>query len=334
MLADRPTWTFPTCQQWGQATGASSSGSFGSASYTRTYCPPQRSHLCGSRRPSGSTGTVQLADPMAEARGATGEALGSAAERTASATTCGPAGPGTMKLVRRPLMVGPSTVTDQPVPNFTRDTVQGSRRVCSPSPARTPASPAARSSDEHPAQRILRDIDTAPVGNGCDAPLRPGVWPGPPATSREGYAAIGRGDVRPLTRNGNSGRGHCLAPAPRIGQSLLEPMMASASISTSMSGSIRRLTSTMLVAGRMVPQNSPWTRPTSSQREMSVTNMRVRTTSFSDAPARSSARSTLRRVCTAWARMSPAPTTRPLSSVAVVPETLTTLPTRTAREYP
>jgi hypothetical protein len=32
--------------------------------------------------------------------------------------------------------------------------------------------------------------------------------------------------------------------------------------------------------------------------------------------------------------MSPAPTTRPLSSVAVVPETLTTLPTRTAREYP
>jgi hypothetical protein len=30
--------------------------------------------------------------------------------------------------------------------------------------------------------------------------------------------------------------------------------------------------------------------------------------------------------------MSPGPTTRPLSSVAVVPETLTALPTRTARE--
>jgi hypothetical protein len=65
---------------------------------------------------------------------------------------------------------------------------------------------------------------------------------------------------------------------------------------------------------------------------MSVTYMRVRTTSASDAPARVSARSTFFRVCRAWARMSPAPTTRPLSSVAVVPETLTTLPTRTARE--
>src|SRR5712691_2788738 len=188
MLADRATWTFPICQQWGQATGASSRGSFGSASYTRTYCPPQSSHLCGSRRPSGSIGAAQPADGVAEATGA----LGSAAERTASATACGPAGPGTMKLVRRPLMVGPSTVTDQPVPNFTRDTVQGSRRVRSPSPARTPASTAARSSDEHPAQRILRDIDTAPVGNGCDAPLRParvartaGNFP------QEEYAAIG-----------------------------------------------------------------------------------------------------------------------------------------------
>src|SRR6266852_4067528 len=116
MLADRATCTFPTCQQCGQATGASSSGSFGSASYTRTYCPPQRSHLCGSRRPSGSTGAAQPADGVAAATGAPG----SAAERTASATACGPAGAGTMKLVRRPLMVGPSTVTDQPVPNFTR----------------------------------------------------------------------------------------------------------------------------------------------------------------------------------------------------------------------
>src|SRR6185295_15305941 len=125
-------------------------------------------HLWLSRRPSGSTGAAQL-DTDADAAAA----LGSAAVRTASATACGPAGPGTMKLVRRPLMVGPSRVTDQPVPNLTRDTVQGSRRVCSPSPARTPASTRARSSDEHPAQRILRDIETAPVGSGSDAPLRP-----------------------------------------------------------------------------------------------------------------------------------------------------------------
>src|SRR6187455_2031184 len=119
-------------------------------------------HLWLSRRPSGSTGGAQL-EPDA---GAT--ALGSAAVRTASATACGPAGPGTMKLVRRPLMVGPSRVTDQPVPNLTRDTVQGSRRACSTSPARTPASTRARSSEEHPAQRILRDIETAPVGSASD----------------------------------------------------------------------------------------------------------------------------------------------------------------------
>ncbi len=44
------------------------------------------------------------------------------------------------------------------------------------------------------------------------------------------------------------------------------------------------LTSTMEVAGRIGAKYSPWTRPTSSQRLMSVTNMRVRTTSSSRAP--------------------------------------------------
>src|SRR4051812_24662995 len=123
------------------------------------------------------------AQPLPAAAEAT-EALGSAAELTASATACGPAGPGTTKLVRRPLIVGPSRVTDHPLPDFTRDTVQGSRRVRSPSPARTPASIRARSSDEHPAQRILRDIGTAPQGNGkrCASPAR-APSPGPPATS-------------------------------------------------------------------------------------------------------------------------------------------------------
>ncbi len=47
--------------------------------------------------------------------------------------------------------------------------------------------------------------------------------------------------------------------------------IASASISTSMSGEIRRGTSTMVVAGRITPKNSPWALPTFSQAPMSVT---------------------------------------------------------------
>src|SRR4030095_11224579 len=39
-------------------------------------------------------------------------------------------------------------------------------------------------------------------------------------------------------------------------------------------------------------------------------------------------------VCFVWAYTSPTPTTWPSLSVAVVPETHTWLPTRTAREYP
>src|ERR1039458_7249183 len=37
--------------------------------------------------------------------------------------------------------------------------------------------------------------------------------------------------------------------------------IASASISTSMFGAIKRLTSTIAVAGRIVPKTSPWARP-------------------------------------------------------------------------
>lgn len=46
---------------------------------------------------------------------------------------------------------------------------------------------------------------------------------------------------------------------------------ASASISTSISGEMSRLTSTMLVAGRIPPKNSLCARPTSSQFSISVT---------------------------------------------------------------
>src|SRR3712207_6117666 len=64
---------------------------------------------------------------------------------------------------------------------------------------------------------------------------------------------------------------------------------ASASISTSIAGSSRPLTSTMAVAGRILPKASPCTRPTSSHRLMSVTYIRVRTTSARVKPARSRA---------------------------------------------
>src|SRR5688572_30433632 len=48
-------------------------------------------------------------------------------------------------------------------------------------------------------------------------------------------------------------------------------MTASASISTSISGLIKRLTSTMLVAGRISRKNAPWARPIFSQSSMFVT---------------------------------------------------------------
>ena len=109
---------------------------------------------------------------------------------------------------------------------------------------------------------------------------------------------------------------------------------ASASISTSISGEISLLTSTMLVAGRISPKNSPWARPAFSHSAMLVTKMRVRTTSFRVAPALASAASILRMVCTVCARKSPTPTIFPSGPVAVVPETVITLPILTAREYP
>src|SRR5690554_3131017 len=59
----------------------------------------------------------------------------------------------------------------------------------------------------------------------------------------------------------------------------------SASISTSQSGSMRRLTSTNVDAGRTSAKNSPCALAASSQRETSVSMTRVRTTSFFDPPA-------------------------------------------------
>jgi hypothetical protein len=56
---------------------------------------------------------------------------------------------------------------------------------------------------------------------------------------------------------------------------------------------------------------------------MSVTYIRVRTTSRIDAPARRSADSMFCSVCIAWAYGSPTPTIFPSGPVAVVPATCT-----------
>src|SRR4030095_2526613 len=102
-----------------------------------------------------------------------------------------------------------------------------------------------------------------------------------------------------------------------------------------MLGSISLGTSTIAVAGRMSPKNFPWAAPTFSQlAAISTTYMRVRTTCFSAAPAFPSADSMLRSVCIACSYALPMPTISPLGPVAVVPDTQTWLPRRTAREYP
>ena len=61
------------------------------------------------------------------------------------------------------------------------------------------------------------------------------------------------------------------------------------------------LTWTIEVAGRICPKNSPCALPTFSHCAMSVTYMRVRTTSFIVAPAFFSALSIFLSVCTACA---------------------------------
>ena len=84
---------------------------------------------------------------------------------------------------------------------------------------------------------------------------------------------LGRGAARTkveLKRRAGSGNGRPRSPAESAAPDGYG-ITASASISTSISGEMRRLTSTMLVAGRTWPRNSAWARPTSSQRSMSVT---------------------------------------------------------------
>lgn len=89
-------------------------------------------------------------------------------------------------------------------------------------------------------------------------------------------------DVQPLSRTkSTSDRPH--------------PTTASTSISTRNSSPMSPACS-MLVAGRCSPKNSACARPKSSQREMSVTNMRVRTTCSRPAPSSRSAFSMISRL--------------------------------------
>src|ERR1041384_4044764 len=73
--------------------------------------------------------------------------------------------------------------------------------------------------------------------------------------------------------------------------------IASASISTSIAGSTKPDTCTMVLAGRIAPKISPCARPTSCHCLMSATKTRVRTTSRTVAPALTNARSMLRNAC-------------------------------------
>ncbi len=66
----------------------------------------------------------------------------------------------------------------------------------------------------------------------------------------------------------------------------------SASISISIAGSINALTSTIVVAGLSAPKNSACARPYSAHREISVTNILVRTIRFLPAPSFANASST------------------------------------------
>src|SRR2546423_4208627 len=76
--------------------------------------------------------------------------------------------------------------------------------------------------------------------------------------------------------------------------------IASASTSTRQRGSRSAETTTIVLAGRTSPKNSPCARPTSSQSAASTRNVRVRTTSSSVEPVSSSAVATIcrhRRIC-------------------------------------
>ena len=94
---------------------------------------------------------------------------------------------------------------------------------------------------------------------------------------------------------------------------------------------MRALTSTIVAAGRTSRNTSPWTARTSADRLMSVTSIRVRTTSESPKPASARAPSMMASAARAWPEMSPGCSDRPSAPASVVPATQHELPTTIAR---
>ena len=90
-------------------------------------------------------------------------------------------------------------------------------------------------------------------------------------------------------------------------------------------------TSTSVAAGRISPKTAPWTARISSQRVMSVTNIRVRTTSARAKPASARAASMISRTARVWAPASPGWREMPSGPASVVPATQHESPTTIAR---
>ena len=121
-------------------------------------------------------------------------------------------------------------------------------------------------------------------------------------TNRTTIQAEITAQISELTRIGNTVdfNGSLLLDGSFSGKQLQIGAMANQTISISISGRISDLTSTIVVAGGWAAKNSACARPNSAQRVMSVTNMRVRTTSAMSAPSSCNARrisSRQRRAC-------------------------------------
>jgi hypothetical protein len=111
----------------------------------------------------------------------------------------------------------------------------------------------------------------------------PGSIPGRPTYSSDSRAAhlqlrfpggpLGGGELKPFSPEGWEEMALVRAVAAEAGRgpARIAYTTATASISTSIRGSIRALTSTIVITGRVSPNASAWARPTSPVRAMSTT---------------------------------------------------------------
>ena len=97
---------------------------------------------------------------------------------------------------------------------------------------------------------------------------------------------------------------------------------------------MKRHASTMLVAGRILPKNSPCTSPAFSQSSMCSTKSLVRTTLANPAPPPRAPTSRCSRPETSAPRRRPPDEPAAPIAVAVVPETYTKSPRQTVRDQP